>query len=434
MKRLAPLGVANPFALAFVGSVFVMTLFVAPLLATSLLVTPAFAQASLLPKPWRPAATDSISQWAIEGRNLLAESNSPELGDREVVAYRWVDKVAKAYFHSLGPHGMAAAGGISAFLDSLKLKGSVVSDRVYPAFSFVLFANPSHEDYASLGYLYWFRGDEVRSQPIYLKGGHDPELRVWWTGREQAPWEMGLLYTMEHDRDSAPEFIFMRMVPTGAGWEPVQAGVEGVDFGGKGTATFADLDGDGTPEIVSWVRGVPDTLFVPCNGPGCPDLLTERIFTLERGYELYDQRTVATPYATLVLFVRSLVAGKEAIAQSLVTHPGVVEKARTLGWSRLHHKGAFRAIEPRGETRWPDRLRFEYGPQGNYDSVLEVRFASSQGHWLLDDIVTLTSGGAAVDTTRSAAKTAPPRAHTHTTTHPTTRTATPPKGAKTGGR
>ena len=394
--------------------------------------TLAFAQGSLLPKPWRPAAADSVTQWAIEGRNLLAESNSPELGDREVVGYRWVDKVAKAYFHALGPHGMAAAGGLSAFLDSLRLKGSVVSDRVYPAFSFVLFSNPSHDNYAQLGYLYWFRGDEVRSQPIYLKGGHDPELRVWWTGRSQAPWEMGLLYTMEHDRDSAPEFIFMRMIATGAGWEPVQAGVD-VDFGGKGSASFADLDGDGIPEIVSWVRGVPDTLFVPCKDAGCPELLTERTFTLERGYELYDQRTVATPYATLVLFVRSLVGGKEAIAQSLVTDPSVVQKARALGWGpKLRRRGTFRALAPHGATRWPDRLRFDYGPQGIYDSILEVRFAQSQGHWLIDDIVTLTAGGAAADTTRSvAAKPKAPPARAHTTTHKST--TTPPPGAKAGG-
>jgi hypothetical protein len=410
--RFASLGVALAAALTFAA--------------------PASAQSSYLPKPWRPAAGDSITQWAIEGRNLLAESNSPELGDREVVGYRWVDKVAKAYFHSLGPHGMAAAGGISAFLDSLKLKGgSVVSDKVYPAFTFVTFDNPTHPDYASLSYLYWFRGDDVRSQPVYLKGGHDPELRVWWTGQPEAPWECGILYTMEHDRDSAPEFIFMRMVPTGAGWEPVQAGVD-VDFGGKGTATFADLDNDGTPEIVSWVRGVPDSLFVPCNGPGCPDLLTERIFTLERGFELYDQRTVATPYATLVLFVRSLVGGKEAIAQSLVTHPAVVEKARALGWPKLHRRSVFRTIQPRGSTRWPDRLRFDYGPQGLYDTVLEVRFASNQGHWLIDDIVTLTSGGAA-DTTHTATTSKPGTSHPATHPHPHTTTTTTPKGAKAGG-
>ena len=395
-------------------------------LTLSLVLAPgARAQSSsFLLKPWHPANTDSVTQWAIEGRNLLAESNSPELSEREVVAYRWVDKVAKAYFHTLGPHGMAAAGGLEAFLDSLKLKGSVVSDREYPAFSFVLFSNPSHDDYAQLGYLYWFRGDEVRSQPINLKGGHDPALRVWWTGRQQTPWQAGILYTMGRDYDRAPLFILLSMIPTGAGWQPIQADVD-VDFGGKGTATFVDLDGDDIPEIISWVRGAPDTMFVPCNEVGCPELLTERTFTLERGFELYDQRTVATPFATLVLFVRSLATGKEAIAQSLVTHPAVLEKSRELGWVHLHRKGVFRAIAPRGATRWPDRLRFQYGPQGKYDSVLEVRFASNQGHWLIDDIVTLSSGGGEPDTTR-AAQVPPhtvPRAHT-----------TPPKGAKAGGR
>jgi hypothetical protein len=413
LRRFAPLGVAlAAAALAFAPP------------------APAFAQSSLLPKPWRPssAPTDSIVQWAIEGRNLLAESNSPELGDREVVAYRWVDKVTKAYFHALGPHGMAGAGGLSAFLDSLKLKGTVISDRVYPAFSYVLFSNPSHEDYAELGYLYWFRGDEVRSQPVYLKGGHDPDLRVWWTGQRDGPWEAGILYSMGHDYDRAPELIMLRMISTGAGWEPVQAGVGDVDFGGKGTAAFTDLNSDGIPEIVSWVHGVPDTLFVPCNEFGCPQLLTERTFTLERGFELYDQRTVATPYATLVLFVRSLVGGKEAIAQSLVTHRAVVDKARALGWAQLHHRGVFRAIAQHGPMPWLDHLRLEYGPHGKYDSVLEVRFATDQGHWLIDDIVTLTSGGVeAADTTRAAA--AP-----HPTRHTQPRATPTPKGAKAGGR
>jgi hypothetical protein len=382
--------------------------------------------AALLPKPWRPAGADSITNWAIEGRNLLAESNSPELGDREIVAYRYVDRVAKSYFQALGPHGMAAAGGLSAFLDSLKLAGKVVSDKDYPAFSFVIFSNPTHEKYASLGYLYWFRGNDVRSQPVNLKGGHDPVLRVWWTGQQQGPWEGGILYSVGYDFDMAPQFILLRMISTGAGWEPIQSDPD-VDFGGKGTAAFTDLDNDGIPEIVSWVRGVPDTLFVPCNEIGCPELLTERTFALERGFELYDQRTVATPFAALVLFVRSLAGGKEAIAQSLVTHPEVIEKARALGWASLHHKGAFRALQPRGGTRWPDRLRFEYGPRGKYDSVLEVRFASNQGHWLLDDIVTLSSNGAP----EAAATPAPTKTKPHTSTTPH-RAA--PGAAKAGGR
>jgi hypothetical protein len=216
------------------------------------------------------------------------------------------------------------------------------------------------------------------------------------------------------------------MISTGAGWEPIQSDPD-VDFGGKGTAAFTDLDNDGIPEIVSWVRGVPDTLFVPCNEIGCPELLTERTFALERGFELYDQRTVATPFAALVLFVRSLAGGKEAIAQSLVTHPEVIEKARALGWASLHHKGAFRALQPRGGTRWPDRLRFEYGPRGKYDSVLEVRFASNQGHWLLDDIVTLSSNGAP----EAAATPAPTKTKPHTSTTPH-RAA--PGAAKAGGR
>jgi hypothetical protein len=240
------------------------------------------------------------------GRNLLAESNSPELGDDESSRVSLGRKVAKAYFHSLGR--MACGGGRRHIHSSIPSSSRVRSSgQLYPAFSFVC-SRILRTRHASLGYFYWFRGDEVRSQPIYLKGGYGPELRVWWTGRQQAPWEMGLLYTMQHDRDSAPEFIFMRMIPSGAGWEPVQAGVD-VDFGGKGTATFADLDGDGTPEIVSWVRGVPDTLFVPCNDIGCPELLTERIFRSSAAGCTTSTRSHAVRH--LVLFVRSLVGGRK---------------------------------------------------------------------------------------------------------------------------
>jgi hypothetical protein len=80
-------------------------------------------------------------------------------------------------------------------------------------------------------------------------------------------------------------------------------------------------------------------------------------------------------------------------------------------------------MPPRGETRWPDRLRFAYGPQGNFDTILEVRFASSKGHWLLDDIVILRSGGAPADSTRGAAIPAP-----------SARQRTNPPGSPSGGR
>jgi hypothetical protein len=360
--------------------------------------SPARAQVSpVLPKPWRPAASDSIADWASQARSLLAGSKTDDLGEREVVAYRYIDRIAKSYFHALGPQGMVGGGGVVTFLDSLRLQGKFTQDPEYPAFAFVQYFNPSHEGFASLGYLYWFRGSEIRSQPVHLKDGHDPQFRVWWSGREAAPWETALIYDVGRAGAGEPELIFMRMVATGAGWEPVQAGVGSIDLGGKGTARFADLDRDGIPEIISWVAGVQDSLFVPCHDVGCPDLITERTFVLERGYELYDQRTVATPFAAFVLFVRALTSGQTALAQSLVTAPAVLAKARELGFTRFHQPGVFRATPPRGGTRWPDRLRFEYGPRGVFDTFLEVRFASQQGHWLIDEIVVLKSGAAPAD-------------------------------------
>ena len=305
-------------------------------LASGLAASPATAQVSpSLPKPWRPAASDSIADWASQARALLAGSKSDELGEREIVAYRYVDRIAKSYFHALGSKGMTGAGGVVAFFDSLRLEAKFTQDAEYPAFAFVQYFNQSHEDFASLGYVYWFRGSEIRSQPIHLKGGHDPQFQVWWTGRESSPWEMALLYDVGRVSNSEPELIFMRMVPTGAGWEPVQAGVGSIDLGGQGSARFADLDHDGIPEIVSWVAGVSDSLFVPCRELGCPKLITERTFVLQRAFELYDQRTVATPFAAFVLFVRALTSGQLPLAQSLVTSPAVLAKARELGFARV---------------------------------------------------------------------------------------------------
>src|SRR5262249_52583170 len=146
----------------------------------------------------------------------------------------------------------------------LRIPAKLTQDPQYPSFALVQYFNPDFENYASLAYLYWFRGDELRGQAVYLKGGRDAHLRVYWTNREEGPWEAGILYYQGSGLRRDPELVLLRMVRTGAGWLAVQAGVGDLDLGSHGTAEWADLDQDGVPEIISWTEGAQDSLFVPC--------------------------------------------------------------------------------------------------------------------------------------------------------------------------
>jgi hypothetical protein len=355
----------------------------------------AWAQGSALaPRPWRPAGGDSVSVWAGEARALLLGSRSDALGPEELRAYSLHDRIARAYFRSLGRGGMRAAVALEGVLDSLKLAGRVSQKPEFPTFVLVHFRNPHLESRAALAYLYWFRGDELRSQPIDLKGGLDPDLQVFWIGDEAVPYEAGLLYYRGLGVERAPELYLFRMLPKADAWVPVQVGDADVRLGGKGTGAWVDIDRDTKPELLTWTEGLPDTLFIPCTESSCPRLVTERVFVRSReGFRLYEQRTVASPYATLVLFLRALGRGEEEFARTLAHGPGVMARARELGWVGLRRGRSFAAVPLPRSDRWPDRLRFNYAAPGRPTTFLEVRFVNLEGHWFLEELVTLSQPG-----------------------------------------
>jgi hypothetical protein len=393
----------------------------------------AHAQTSaLFPRPWRPAGGDTLHLWASESRALLHGSRSPELTDNELRAYALQDRIAKAYFRALGPNGMRAAAGLYTTLDSLELKARISQKDGFPTFVFVQFLNPDFESYASLGYLYWFRGDELRSQPINLKGGHDADLQVLWTGEEAGPYEAGLLYYQGIGRDRAPELLLLRMTPRGDAWLPVQVGDADLHLGNKGTAAWVDLDRDAKPELVSWTEGAADTLFGPCQDVGCPELITERVFVRgPGGFQLYQQMSVASPFATLVLFLRSLARGEEAFARTLTGKPEVMAKARELGWDRALRARAFQPLASPAGERWPERLRLSYESPNRTASLLEVRFVSVQGHWLINDVAVLrqvSEPGGRVGKSSSGPASRGPAGHSRTSRAP--RKTPPPAGDK----
>lgn len=361
-------------------------------LGAALAAAPAGAQGSAIaPRPWRPAGGDSVGVWAGEARALLLGSRSETLGPEELRAYGLHDRIARAYFRALGRRGMGAAVALEAVLDSLKLSGRVSQKADFPPFVLVHFRNPHLESRAALAYLYWFRGDELRSQPIDLKGGLDPDLQVFWTATEAAPYEAGILYYRGLGVDRVPELYLFRMLPKADAWVPVQVGDADVRLGGKGTGAWVDIDRDTKPELLTWTDGTPDTMFVPCTESSCPRLTTERTFVRTRqGFRLYEQRTVASPYATLLLFLRALGRGEEGFAGTLAHSPQVLERARALGWVGLRRGRSFAMVPlPRGD-RWPDRLRFNYAAPGRPTTFMEARFVNLEGHWFIDELVTLS--------------------------------------------
>jgi hypothetical protein len=364
---------------------------------------PVAAQAGR-PAPWRPAGGDSIAAFANEARSMLQASTGPALTENDRLAYALVDRIARAHFARLGPTGMRGAESLYSLFDSLQLSAAISQDPKLPVFTLVQFRNPHFEGFASLAYLYWFLGNDVRSQPINLKGGRDAKLRVVWRNDPAGPYDAAILHFAGPASAMEPQLMVFRLFPTGLAWAPVQVGDDELDLGTAGAAEWTDLDRDGTAELMSWTRAETDPLFAECQGAACPPLITQRVFAHGRaGFRLIEQRSLATPYAIFVLFQRALSRGDERFAQTLVTRPEVIAKARELGWVGQTSAASFRARPAEGGVRWGDRLRFDYGEPGRYGTLVEVRFANQEGHWLLDEVLVLRQGsGVAPRSTPSA--------------------------------
>jgi hypothetical protein len=292
------------------------------------------------------------------------------------------------YFRELGPHGMRGAPGILALCDSLKLDVEIEQDPDLPQFTVVTYFNPKFAGYACWTTLYWWKGEELKAQVVLLPGGRKIEMKVWWTGNELGPYEMGLV---DHARTGDPRastFSMLRISKSADFWGAIQAGRSTIDLGGSGTSRFVDLDNDGVPELVHWTDAEGDERFV--KDRNLPVVLSERIWRrTDEGFRLLDRRTVATPFATFVLFLRALTNGQTALARSLTSSQAVYTKAQTLKLGTYSAKDSWRASEPAPGVRWAQSIRFEYGkpPKG-----IEVRMKQVEGHWLVDALTPLALG------------------------------------------
>jgi hypothetical protein len=354
---------------------------------------PACAQGGR-PAPWQPAGLDSTRLWALEARMLLDQTASDSVGPNESRAFGLLDRVMRRSFLGLGPRGMRGARGVLAVLDSLKLDVEMEQDADLPQFCVVTYFNTRFAGYAAWTSLFWWRGDELMKQSILLSGGRNVQMKVWWTGYELGPYEMALIDYKRKGNPREGAFSMLRLSRGAEFWGAVQFPGKTIDLGGAGLARFVDLDNDGVPELAQWATSESDARFV--NDPNLPPVLSERIYRrTDDGFRLLDRRTVPTPFATFVLFLRALETGQVALARSLVSSPTVYTRAQTLKLGTFHAPGSWRAFEPAPGARWAESMRFQYGTPPLLGKGIDVRMKEVEGHWLVDGLTALALGPAA---------------------------------------
>jgi hypothetical protein len=337
------------------------------------------------PAPWRPSGLDSTRLWCLQARALLSDAKSDTVGPSEARAYRLLDRVVQTSLHDLGPAGMRSASATLAVFDSVKLDVEMAQDPKLPQFVVFTYFNPAFAGYGSWTTIFWWRGDELMSQSIGLEGGRRIQMSVWWTGNQYGPYEMGLVDYRRTGDGNEGFFSMLRMSRNADFWGAVQYGRKSFSLGGPGPARFVDLNGDGTPELVNWVKSDVDPRFIP--DANLPPLLLEQTWQREDdGFAPLDRRSLPTPFATFVLFLRALGAGQAALARSLCNGPVPYAEAVRLKLGLVTAKNSWHVGETPNPEPWRSDFAFGYGTPGHLDKELRVILRPVSGHWLIDTV------------------------------------------------
>jgi hypothetical protein len=353
---------------------------VLPMMLSGALLLPAAARAQAL-KPWVPPAADSLLRGASEAKVRFQANTGDSVGGPNFRAYELVGTMGRRLLRSLGRRNMLQAHAVTSVLDSLGLDVDVQIDPSFPQFVLMVVRNPYRLTAHAIGFVYWYRGDDLRMQGAMLYGGYRPTMRVWWTGYQEQPYSLGVI---DHDRDpqGRVRMTLFRMGPTALYWDLLQYPEEGNDLGGAREAVWVDINGDSRPELVAWARAQNDTLFDGC--ADCPFIVHEMTYTeSSAGLRLHDMRILPSPYATFTLFVRLLGEGNRAAAARLLRDPAKVGEAVAAGWGERRRAKAW-MLEYAEEERWPRWLAFlHHGPRGDQRYI--VHFELKEGRWIISD-------------------------------------------------
>lgn len=343
-------------------------------LFASLLAGTAHAQGV---KPWLPANVDSLTLLSKQARARFQTVKGDSALGPNYNGYEQTSELARLLFGRLGREGMLQAPAVEAVLDSLGLDTDVRVDPEQPAIAFVLVRNPYRPAADAVGYLLWWRGQQLRMQGATFPAARRPRVRTWWSASKEAPYEMAVLF----DRRGSGEIglRLFRLGVNGALWSLIQA--EDDLRLGVGEAVFADANGDSRPEVVAWTKVEPDSFFSIASG--APSLLNESLW-IERpqGFLLQDLRLLPSPLATLSLFVRQLVSGNRDAAARLLARPETIGEAVSLGWPQRRNRGAWTVEYGETGQAWPEWLAVrESTPEGPRRWIFHFRMEG--GRWLI---------------------------------------------------
>lgn len=348
---------------------------------------PARAHAEVL-KPWTPPGADSLLILAAQSKQGFRRAAGDSVGGGNFAAYELVGRMARRLLGSLGRANVAQAGAVEPVLDSLGLDTDVVIDPQSPNFVLVMVRNPFRLTADAVGFLYWYRGADLRMQGLMFRGSRNPRMRVWWTGQREAPYEWGIL---DETRGTPPRFGLglLRLSAEGYFWNLIQYENNGPDLGTPGEAVWADLNRDGVPEVVSWNEVEADSMFALCSG--CPKLIEERIFTdRPEGFVPHDSRVLPSPFASFTLFIKLLQDRNRIAAMKLLVHPEKIDEAIALGWGTRRGRGTWTIEYGEPDVPWPQWLAIRFrGAAG--DKRLIFHFTLKDGRWVIRDWIPVVS-------------------------------------------
>ncbi len=334
-------------------------------------------------RPWTPAGADSITAPVAEAKLRFQQSHTDTLDEQSIRPFERVGEAARRLLRRLGrDHMLEAPSIIEASLDSLGLDTDVVSDPKVPSIVLVMVRNPYRPSEQAVGYLLWYRGPDLRMQGCSFPSCIRPRLRTWMSARTGAPYSAAILY---EGREAVPRlgFKFLRLSSDAFYWNLVQYEGHGPDLGLAGDATFADLNRDGLPELVSYSPAPADSV-IQIQSPAEP-LLREAIFTDRgQGFVVHDARILPGPLATLRLFVSLLREGNREGARRLLLKPDSLELALAAGWGKTRSPGDFVVDRQEEGQPWPEWLGARVrGSSGIQRWVFH--FTLKEGRWLIKE-------------------------------------------------
>jgi hypothetical protein len=350
----------------------------AALLVLLFAVLPAAAHAQVL-KPWVPPDMDSLRTWAADARSAFQSAKGDSATGPNYHAYDVVGRMGRKLLRSLGRANLIQAPAVKTVLDSLGLETDIRVDPLLPHFALLMVRNPYRRSAHAVGYLFWYLENDLRVQGVSFVGGSAPDIRVWWTGRENAPYAWGIV---ERARaESRYHLTVLSLTPNGQYWRISEYDPNGLDLGAGASVSWVDLNSDLQPELVAWVPAAFDSTVLVCDG--CPHPVNELTYVESaRGFQLLDVRLVPSPVTTFTLFARLLAQGDRAGASRLLENPAKIEEAASLGWTQKS-KRPWRVLYVEPNTAWPAWLMVRHELVAGRAHDWKVTMAPVRGRWVI---------------------------------------------------